>query len=129
MPRIDETRPKRQPDFEVTMTFLTAEEGGRKMRPFQGYRSDVAFPGDNALHMIHPTFLNEDGSLYAPGIPAPPVVRADMYIVYPETRPAYREKVRLGTALRIVEGSFTVANAVVTAVKNLPNDDINGDWG
>jgi hypothetical protein len=109
------------------MTFLATEEGGRKALPFQGYRSDVRFSGEAVNHMIHPTFLNDDGSLYAARLPAPPVVRADMYIIYPETRRSYRETIWLGQSLQIVEGNRTVANAVVTAIKNLPNDDVHGD--
>ena len=107
------------------MTFLTPEQGGRKMPPFQGYRSDVAFvddPDPRQIHMIHPEFLNDDDSVYPSGIPAPLTLRANMRVFWKETRPFYREKIYVGLSLQIREGTKTVALATVTKILNLPND-------
>lgn len=116
----------RLPDFEVTITFLSPDEGGRKLRPFQGYRSDVMFPGDADVYMIHPEFLNPDGSLYPDRVPVPPQVRANMYVCYEEARPFYRGKIHVGQVLKIVEGTHPVGTAVVTEIKNLLNVSVTG---
>lgn len=56
--------PSRPPDFEVTVTFLTADEGGRKTAAHQGYRPDMGFGDASDIWMIWPEFLREDGSRY-----------------------------------------------------------------
>ena len=60
-------RIKRPPDFKVQYRFIPYEDGGRVQVPYQGYRSDFHYEGENidedGLHMIHPEFLNEDGTI------------------------------------------------------------------
>lgn len=57
----------RLPDFLVEYRYLTPEEGGRKNTPFQGYRSDLHYDGEdihkNGIHCVWPEFLNGDGSI------------------------------------------------------------------
>lgn len=35
------------PDFRVKYRFYSKNQGGRKSTPFQGYRSDFAYDGDD----------------------------------------------------------------------------------
>jgi len=58
------------PDFKVKYRFFTKEEeeGGRKILPRQGYRSDFALEGDFLetgidLRVIHPEFEDENGEI------------------------------------------------------------------
>lgn len=111
----------RLPDFEVAVTFLTPEEGGRTMPAHQGYRPDVVFADEPHTWMIWPKFLREDGSLYALHAPVDRRVKADMYVASAEDRPIVRPVVHVGRQLKMVEGSHAVAVGEVTAIKNLPN--------
>jgi hypothetical protein len=77
---------KREPDFEVSYTFLSEAEGGRKSgQPFQGYRSDWAYDGDDisngALFMIWPEFLDPEGKVLPSEAQAPVTGRANMWII------------------------------------------------
>jgi hypothetical protein len=45
------------------------------------------------------------------GVPATPQIRANMYVCYEQARPFYRDKIH-----------HPVASAIVTAIKNLPNE-------
>jgi Elongation factor Tu C-terminal domain len=112
----------RLPDFEVAVTFVDAEEGGRRTPATQGYRPDMIFADDPHAWMINPEFLRDDGSSYPVGARVPRSVRANMYVIYEERRPLVRDIVRIGQAVRMVEGSRTVATGEVTAIKNMPND-------
>lgn len=57
----------RKPDFLVEYRVLSEEEGGRKFRTSQGYRSDLHYEGEDldrtAIHMVHPEFLGNDGAI------------------------------------------------------------------
>ena len=103
------------------MTFLDPLHGGRKTPANQGYRPDVEFAGPMTF-MINPEFLGEDGSSYPIGASIPMSVRANMYVINEESRPLVRKIVRVGLDIRIVEGTHAVATAVVTQIKNLPNE-------
>lgn len=111
----------RLPDFEVVVSFLTPEEGGRTMPAHQGYRPDMVFADEPHTWMIWPDFLREDGSPYTLHEPVPRHVRADMYVCYVESRPLVRSIVHVGRKVKMVEGSHPVAVGEVTAIKNLPN--------
>ena len=112
----------RLPDFEVAVTFLEESEGGRKTPADQGYRPDLVFADDPHTWMINPEFLRDDGTSYPVGARVPRAVRANMYVIYEESRPQVRDIVRVGQKVRMVEGSHTVATGEVIAIKNLPND-------
>jgi hypothetical protein len=63
-----EERIKYPPDFIVSYRFFTANEGGRKHLPCQGYRSDFAVEEDFLkspidLRIIHPEFEDKDGNI------------------------------------------------------------------
>ena len=57
----------RMPDFLGEYRFFTPEEGGRQATPFQGYRSDIHYEGEDitkdGIYCIWPEFLNENGSI------------------------------------------------------------------
>ncbi len=102
------------------MTFLSAGEGGRKNPAHQGYRSDMGFDGNPYTYMILPEFLREDGSPYQLNEKVPVAVRANMYVLFPETQLTLRDLVHVGQKVRMVEGNRTVARGEVSAIKNLP---------
>jgi hypothetical protein len=113
------------PDFEVTVTFLSAEDGGRKTPANQGYLRDIVFEEEPYTWMIHPAFLRADGSPFARNEPVPQDVRANMYVFSDHVRPWLREIVHVGRKVRMVEGNRTVAQGAVTAIKNLLHDFCN----
>jgi hypothetical protein len=108
------------PDFEVRVTFLTPEEGGRKTLPYpNGYRPDMGFADKPYVCMIHPEFIREDGSPFPDNTPVPQTVAANMYILFPSTLYQVRDNIYIGQSVRMVEGARTVAIGEVTAIKNL----------
>ena len=62
-----EQQTKRKPDFKVRYRFIPHAEGGRVQVPYQGYRSDLHYEGEDmnkdGIYMIWPEFLNSDGSV------------------------------------------------------------------
>lgn len=80
----------RFPDFEVAVTFLAPNEGGRATPAHQGYRPDMVFDGHPGAWMIHPEFLREDGTPYALHESVPSSVHANMYVLYLESRAIVR---------------------------------------
>jgi hypothetical protein len=102
------------------MTFLSAGEGGRKTPAHQGYRSDLGFDGDPYTYTIHLEFLRDDGSPYQLNEPVPAAVRANMYVLFPETQLNLRDLVHVGQKVRVLEGNRTVAIGEISAIKNLP---------
>ena len=91
----------RLPDFEVAVTFLEESEGGRKTPADQGYRPDLVFADDPYTWMINPEFLRDDGTSYPVGARVPRAVRANMYVIYEESRPKVRAIVRVGQKVRM----------------------------
>lgn len=116
---------RQQHDFEVKYRFLTREEGGRKTGPpYQGYRSDFLYDGDDALKdgiwMIWPEFedsqreviLDENKQVLPEGT-------ARMWILNDELRSQHRARIKIGSRGYFVEGPQKVAVCEITAIVGL----------
>ena len=109
----------RKPDFLVEYSMIPYDEGGRVQRPFQGYRSDLHYEGEDiqkdGIYMIHPEFLNEDGSVMLDSdIMVPWTGRAFMWILFFEKMWDYhRQRDTPGRRCWFMEGSKKVAEATI----------------
>jgi translation elongation factor EF-Tu-like GTPase len=91
--------------IEVTIRFLTYEEGGRRTPHYTGYRPQFFCDGiDSDAEHEYP-----DGDVVNPGDTA----RAYLRFLYP---PARLGKIYVGMPFAIREGSKTVAEGTVTSV-------------
>lgn len=119
-------------DFEVHYRFYTVEEGGRrKGPPFQGYRCDWAYEGDDigktGIYMIGPEFMDANGVDIPEGIPVSVTGIARMWIVSDELRVSiHRNRIREGVKGYFMEGNHRVAEAVVTRLIGIAT---NGEAG
>ena len=114
----------RQADFEVRYRFLTSGEGGRRTGPpFQHYRCDWSYEGDDpskGIYSIYPEFLAQDGLLIPEGVPVPISGIATMWILSHDMRvQVHRARIREGITGYFMEGARRVAEAVVTRVVGL----------
>jgi len=111
----------RAPDFRVTYRLFTAEEGGRKMPPFQGIRWDFCYE-DKAINtstwMIWPEFLGLDGAVLSPG-PIPELGQANMFCLNPDARGFHRQYIQPGVRGYFVEGPRRVGVCEVVEVLGL----------
>lgn len=112
------------PDFEVRYLFLTLEQDGRRTGPpFQHYRCDWSYEGDDiskGIYMIWPEFLAEDGSVLPDGVAVPTSGIATMWILSHDLRlDVHRARIREGVKGCFMEGARRVAEAVVTRVLGL----------
>ncbi len=87
----------RLPDFLVEYRFYTPSEGGRQMRPFQGYRSDLHYDGEDinqkGIYCVWPEFLNEDGAIIKEdNIQVPESGTAYMWILFFDEMWSYHAK-------------------------------------
>ena len=114
-----EERTGRAPDFKVRYRFIKHSEGGRVEVPYQGYRSDLHYEGEDlamdGIYMIWPEFLNRDGSVILEDKrPVPEEGEAFMWIVrFEEMRDYHRSRAIPGRKCWFVEGSRKVAEATV----------------
>ena len=106
-----------QCDFIVRYRFLSTEEGGRKTLPYQGYRSDFRYSGDDIsrIYMIHPAFVDETGMLVPKDIPVPQAGIARMRIISTDRslREYHRNRINIGIKGYFVEGPSVVAECEV----------------
>lgn len=120
-----EQRSGHPPDFEVNYRFYTPEELGRRTGPpFQHYRCDWSYDGDDVvrtgIYIIWPEFLAEDGAVIPEGIPVPVSGRASMWIVSHAMRlTVHRARLKEGVKGFFMEGGRRVAEAVVTRIVGL----------
>lgn len=106
----------RKPDFEVEYRFYSFEEGGRKQLPLQGiYKCNWAYEDDgpDCQHTIWPEFLNNDGGILNADEIALPQGRANMWIVFEETRQDHAEHALLNKRGYFMEGPHKVAECRV----------------
>ncbi|BFM49018.1 hypothetical protein [Marinomonas sp. THO17] len=109
----------RLPDFLVEYRFFTQEEGGRKSRPFQGYRSDLHYDGEDineqGIYCIWPEFLNEDGDVITDeNVHIPRSGKAYMWILFFDEMWEYHSKnAKPGRKCWFMEGSRKVAEAII----------------
>ena len=121
---------KRLHDFEVKYRFLSAVEGGRKTgSPFQGYRSDWAYEGDDisktGIYMIHPEFLDNNGNVLDKDVQVPISGIARMRILSEEMKGIiHRKRIKVGVKGYFMEGGRRVAEAEVTKVVGLKENKI-----
>lgn len=116
---------KREPDFKVKYRFYSAEEGGRKSPPYQGYRSDFWYShpmhdNPNRIYMIWPEFLDDSGAVLLDNqISVPLVGIANMWVVDPNWRSYHADKIEIGLMGYFMEGARKVAECEVIEVVNL----------
>jgi hypothetical protein len=113
----------RQPDFLVSYSFRSSEDGGRTMLPFQGYRSDLRYQQNHILdgaeydgnYMVWPEFLTPSGTVIDQiGTPVPRAGTAFMWIVHLEQyNDIHRRLATPGVNCWFMEGSRKVADCVV----------------
>lgn len=109
----------RLPDFLVEYRFFTPEEGDRHSTPFQGYRSDLHYEGEDineeGIYCIWPEFLNEDGSVISEENECVPESgKAYMWILFFNEMWEYHTKnAKPGRKCWFMEGSRKVAEASI----------------
>ncbi len=109
----------RLPDFLVEYRFLTPEEGGKTTTPFQGYRSDLHYEGEDlkkdGMYCIWPEFLNGDGSVkIEENEHVAESGKAYMWILFFDEMWEYHAKnARPGRKCWFMEGSRKVAEATI----------------
>lgn len=112
-------------DFEVRYRFLSFEEGGRKTgTPFQDYRSDWAYEGDDikktGIYMIHPEFVDSNGKVLEKNTQVPDEGVAIMSILNKELRETiHKKRMKVGTKGFFMEGGRRVAEAEVIRIVGL----------
>jgi len=115
-----------QADFEASIRFLSASEGGRKTTwVTQGYRPDFSYKGElDSIFMIWPLFLDEHGKplLERSIVYTDAPVTARMVIINPDLRSEHRGRLKIGSEFYIREGSRIVAEGVVTRILDLHKD-------
>ncbi|HST03284.1 MAG TPA: elongation factor Tu [Chloroflexia bacterium] len=100
--------PPEEQDIEVTLYYLTREEGGRKKPAFSGYRPQFHYSGRDwdAVHSY------PDVEFVQPGQSA----RAYLSFLSPE---CHVGRLQPGTEFLVREGQRVVARGVVTRILNL----------
>lgn len=112
-------RNKRRPDFLVEYRFLKPEEGGRVTLPYQGYRSDLHYDGEDinkeGIYCIWPEFLTKDGSIFLDENTAiPEQGKAFMWILFFDEMWEYHSKNAIpGRKCWFMEGPKKVAEATI----------------
>jgi len=112
-------------DFRVSYRFHTIEEGGRKIIPYQGYRSDFWYEhpehsGTNQIFMIWPEFENKDGEIILYNDTSVLAIgTAKMWILVPQRRIYHRDKIKIGTIGYFMEGNRRVAECEVIEILGL----------
>lgn len=116
-----EKRLNHQADFRVKYRFLSPEEGGRiSGEPFQGYRSDFSFVGEEGVYRIWPEFEDSDGNVILYNDRSVPHSgTARMWIIHEELRPRHYDRVKVGAKGNFREGGRYTADCEVIEVLDL----------
>jgi hypothetical protein len=120
-----EVRLKHPPDFRVKYRFYDESEGGRKITPGQGYRSDYWYyhelqPNPNSIYMIWPEFEDEQGNVVTDTeIRIKPTGTARMWIIIPKMRQMHRERIKVGRKGYFMKGPRRVAECEVIEIIGL----------
>jgi hypothetical protein len=107
----------RKPDFKVRYRFFSHDEGGRIQTPYQGYRSDLHYEGEDikthGIYMVWPEFLNADGSvLLERETNVSASGEANMWILcYDKMKEYHRAEAIPGRKCWFMEGARKVAEA------------------
>ncbi len=109
----------RRPDFRVSYRFIPYSEGGRVQVPYQGYRSDFHYEGEDmqkyGIYMVWPEFLNADGTVIVrPETMTPESGEAFMWILFfDKMREYHRARAIPGRRGWFMEGAHKVAEATI----------------
>ncbi|NGZ04456.1 MAG: hypothetical protein CV090_15550 [Nitrospira sp. WS238] len=112
-------------DFDIRYQFLTEQEGGRTSGlPFQGYRCDWAYDGDDinetGLWMIWPFFEDERGCLVEMGKRVSMEGIARLVVVNPAMwKEVHSRRINIGVKGYLMEGRKRVAEGEVIRVTGL----------
>ncbi|MCX7726957.1 MAG: hypothetical protein N2053_08915 [Chitinispirillaceae bacterium] len=112
-------------DFDVKYRFYTEKEGGRRTLPFQGYRCDFAYEGDDikkgGIYCIHPEFEDENGDIITDenkNVNSSGTAR--MWVLFPEMRQqVHKNRIKVGTKGYFMEGSRKVGEVEVIRIVGL----------
>ncbi len=110
----------REPDFEAKIRLLTKQEGGRNSLPFQGYRSNFIYEGEDPhiQYSIWPEFLDANKM----PIPIKEFITsnecfANFYIFDKITKESiHRGKIIVGVKFNMMEGARIIGKGTVTQV-------------
>lgn len=112
-------------DFRVHYRFYLENEGGRKMLPFQGYRSDFWYEhpthlNTNQIFMIWPEFENLHQEVILESNSSVPLSgTARMWIIIPERRLYHLDKITVGIKGYFMEGGRKVGECEVIEILGL----------
>src|SRR5688500_1619018 len=126
-----EARKGHPPDFRVTYRFYDKSEGGRRITPAQGYRSDFWYfheeePNPKVIYMIWPEFEDDQGNVITDSENhVSPSGTARMWVVVPEMRKKHRERIKLGMKGYFMEGLRRVAECEVVEIVSLASNPDN----
>lgn len=115
-------------DFEASIRFLSAEEGGRRSTyvPQQLYRSDFRYKDfSDDLFMIWPTFLLDDGTPFERGelVDTSKTLNAFMTIIDDKLRVSlHRKRLTPGVDFYLCEGGRVVAEGKVLRIVELHSE-------
>lgn len=115
---------KRKPDFRVTYTIFSQEEGGRYNLPNQGIRWNFRYEHPahpkGTLFMIYPEFEDSNGDLITDStLSIPQHGTARMWILAKEKIEYHRDKIKVGTHGYFMEGNRKVGACDVIELINL----------
>ncbi|MGC1381354.1 MAG: hypothetical protein WA814_10090 [Candidatus Baltobacteraceae bacterium] len=106
--------------FTASVSFLGAEEGGRKHPVIQGYRPSLYFSSDNSsFGMVVLFFFDNEGKQLEHHLPVPRDAVAEFRIANDWVHSQLRQRLSLGTTFELREGHRTVARARVTSLEGL----------
>jgi hypothetical protein len=119
-----EQKLKHKADFRVRYSFYTEVEGGRKIIPYQGYRSDFSYEHKGefefGIFMIWPEFEDEDGNVILENDKSViPQGTARMWIIDPKRRLYHKDKIHIGITGYFKEGSRSTAKCEVIEIIGL----------
>lgn len=112
-------------DFRVSYRFFPTAEGGRKTLPFQGYRCDFSYVGDelsqSGIYAIHPEFEDANGEVRLNTdtcVPAEGTAR--MWVLFPAMRrDVHAQRIAVGVKGFFMEGPKRVGAVEVIEVNGL----------
>lgn len=114
------------PDFRVSYTLYSAEEGGRKTPAYQHIRWDFRYD-DKAISTgtfhIWPEILLPSGTMLLDEW-VPTHGLADMFILFPTSRAFHQQHIKPGLRGYFVEGARRVAVCEVIAVMHLHSNPL-----
>ncbi len=108
-------------DFIVSYKLYSPQEGGRKVT-FQHLRCGFMYEGDDpqedGIYMIHPEFLNENGSpVNGEDTPISLSGKASMWVLVEEMKEqVHRKRIKVGTRGFFMEGSRKIGEVVVEEI-------------